>query len=94
MYSGASYEIMYTAGSGSPIGSGQTQELSTVLRNLKAGTGYELNLVVYELGQAVGLATLGMTTNKGLFSPSNLMLGSIVLLIVLLVAFLVSKGSR
>ena len=93
MYSGASYEIMYSAGSGSPTGNGQTQGLSSVLRNLKAGTDYELNLVVYELGQAVGLARLGMTTNKGLFSASNLKLATIALLIVFLVSFLIRKGS-
>jgi len=93
MYTGASFEIMYSAGSASPKGSGQTQELSTVLRNLDAGVNYELNLVVYELGQAVGLARLGMTTKKGLFSASNLKLAAIALLVVFLVTFLVSKGS-
>lgn len=93
MYPGASFEIMYSAGSGSPKGSGQTQGLSTVLRNLNAGVNYELNLVVYELGQAVGLARLGMTTKNGLFSASNLKLAAIALLVVFLVTFLVSKGS-
>lgn len=96
MYPGASFEIMYSAGSGSPTGSGQTQELSTVVSNLSAGVDYELNLVVYELGQAVGLARLGMTTKEaGLFSASNfnLKLAAIALLIVFLVTFLIMKGS-
>lgn len=93
LYPGASFEIMYSAGSGSPIGNGQTQELFSILRNLKAGTDYELNLVVYELGQAVGLSSLGMTTNKGLFSASKLKLAAIALLIAFLVTFLISKGT-
>ena len=90
LYPGASFEILYSAGSGPPVGSGQTQELSAVLRGLEAGTDYQLDLVVYELGQAVGLARLGMTTNNGLFSPKNIKMGGIALIIIL-VAFLLKK---
>lgn len=90
LYSGASFEILHSTGSGEPVGSGQTQELSSVIRNLKAGTNYELTLVVYELGMAVGLAKLGMKTNsKGIFDKKLTM--GVIALIVILVAFLVKK---
>ena len=90
LYSGASFEVLHSTGSGEPVGSGQTQGLSSVIRNLKAGTNYELTLVVYELGQAVGLARLGMKTkSKGIFD-NGLKMG-VIALIVILVAFLVRK---
>ena len=88
MYTGASFEILYSTGSGSAVGSGQTQEHSAVLRNLQPETEYELNLVVYELGKPVGLTRLGMTTNAGMNSKVKL---GIVALIVLLVAFMIMK---
>ena len=88
MYAGALFEILYSAGSGSAGGSGQTQEHSAVLRNLQPETEYEVKLVVYELGEPVGLVSLGMTTNPGMKSKVKL---GIVALILILVAFLIMK---
>ncbi len=90
LYSGANFEVLYTA-SGSTKASGQTQDTTTILRDLSPGTSYELNLVVYELGQAVGLARLGMTTNEGI--ASKLKIGAVAL-VVLLVAYLLLKKKK
>lgn len=87
LYAGANFEVLYSA-SGSSKSSGQTQDTTTILRDLSPGTTYELNLVVYELGQAVGLARLGMTTKEGL--KSKLTLGAVVVA-VLLAVFMVMK---
>ena len=92
LYAGATFEIMYAPSGGSQVGSGQTQELSTILRNLKAGTTYDLQLVVFELGQAVGLARLGMTTKDGL--SSKLTIGAVAIIVLLIVMKLVVKKKR
>lgn len=91
LYAGATFEIMYAPSGESQVGSGSTQELYTILRNLKAGTTYDRQLVVYELGNAVGLASLGMTTKEGL--SSKLTIGAVAI-IILLVAFMVMKKKR
>ena len=92
LYAGATFEIMYGVSGGNLVGSGSTQELSTILRNLKAGTTYDLQLVVYELGQAVGLARLGMTTKEGL--SSKLAMGAVAIIVVLIIMKLAMKKTR
>lgn len=92
LYTGATFEIMYATTGGTLVGNGSTQELSTILRNLKAGTTYDLQLVVYELGQAVGLARLGMTTKDGL--SSKLTIGAVAIIVLLIVMKLVMKKKR
>ena len=92
LYAGATFEIMYAPSGGTLVGSGSTQELSTILRNLKAGTTYDLQLVVYELGQAVGLARLGMTTKEGL--SSTLTMGVVAIIVILIIMKLAMKKTR
>lgn len=90
LYPGASFEIIYAPVGGSEMNSGQTQQLSTILRNLQAGTAYELSLVVHELGRAVGLARLGMKTNDGGILSGNLKYG-VIAVIVLLLGFFMTR---
>ena len=92
LYAGATFEIMYGVSGGNLVGGGSTQELSTILRDLKAGTTYDLQLVVYELGQAVGLARLGMTTKEGL--SSKLAMGAVAIIVVLIIMKLAMKKTR
>lgn len=92
LYTGAVFEVMYST-SGTTVANGQTQELSTILRNLDAGTTYEVDLVVHELGQAVGLARLGMTTNEGSFlQKKGKLIAGVVALIALLLAIMMKRG--
>lgn len=92
LYTGAVFELMYST-SGSMVSNGQTQELSTILRDLNAGTTYDLELVVHELGQAVGLASLGMTTNEGSFlQTKGKLIAGVVALIALLITLMMKKG--
>ena len=54
------YEIQYSPFSGgSSSSSGRTYDLKTSLRDLSPGTNYTTKLITYELGEAVGLASLG-----------------------------------
>lgn len=91
LYAGANFEIVYSKSGGSSTSSGQTQALSTILRNLESETDYEISLVVYELGEKVGLSTLGMTTKPGSKLASNLKLGVLVVVLGVLVAILLRK---
>ena len=68
--SNSEYEILYSS-SGGTIGSGRTSDLYAILRDLSPGTSYTLQLVTYELGEAVGLASLG-TSIPGSTSGMNL----------------------
>lgn len=65
LYEGADFELLYNGTS-----SGRTSETGVIIRDLDANTAYTLELVVHELGEAVGLSTLGMTTNKSLTQRS------------------------
>lgn len=84
LYTGASFEVFYTLSGGSPVGNGQTTETSSILRNLSPGSEYTIDLVVYELGQTVGLSSLGLTTNKGIASNMNIILAVIAVIVILL----------
>jgi len=88
LYSGATFEVFYTLKGGSPVGNGQTTENSSVLRNLSPGSEYTIDLVVYELGQAVGLSRLGLTTNKGSASSKIIMIVIALIAILLGIKFL------
>jgi len=88
LYTGASFEVFYTLSGGSAVGNGQTTENSSVLRNLSPGSEYTIELVVYELGQAVGLSSLGLTTNKGSASSKIIMIVIALIAILLGLKFL------
>ena len=90
LYTGASFEVFYTPSGGSPVGNGQTLENSTVLRDLSPGTEYSVQLVVYELGEAVGLSKLGLTTNQK-SSTNKIILAIVALIIILLGIKMVSN---
>ena len=66
IYPGSEYEVIYSSGLGysTVTGSGRTTDLKTILRDLSPGTSYKLDLVTYELGNAVGIASLGMSTDR------------------------------
>lgn len=90
LYEGAQFEVFYTAPGGTPVGNGRTaahaasreNELSSTLRNLKPGTSYSIDLVIYELEQAVGLAKLGLTTKEGIGAKSMIGIVAVILLIL------------
>lgn len=86
LYDSAQFEVFYTESGGNPVGNGQTSEVSNVLRDLSPGTEYTINLIVYELGQPVGLSSLGLTTNK---SSTGSM--KIIILLIIIVLFIIAK---
>lgn len=87
LYAGALFEVFSTASGGTPVGSGTTTDLTTVLRDLLPGTDYTLRLVVYELGQPVGLSKLGLTTNQG--STPGIKMGLIALAVITLILLII-----
>lgn len=76
-YDGAIYELFYNGTS-----AGQTTDTSVSLKNLEANTSYDLELSIIELGESVGLASLGMTTNDVFLNNSKLTMISMVILII------------
>lgn len=79
MYPGAVYEVFYNNKS-----AGQTTGTEMVLKNLESDTEYDIELAVIELGETVGLAKLGIQTNKRFIRLSNMPLVTGVLLVILL----------
>jgi len=80
LYSGAEFELFYNQ-----TANGKTTDLTSILRDLAPSTAYELELVVYELGEAVGLSTLGMTTNDAFLGGSTnvaILIGAIIAAII------------
>jgi len=80
LYTGAEFELFYNG-----TANGKTTDLVSILRDLSPSTAYELELVVYELGEAVGLSTLGMTTNDAFLGGTTnvaILIGVIVAAIV------------
>jgi hypothetical protein len=91
LYPGANFEVLYSKSGGEASTSGQTQETSVILRNLESATDYEISLLVYELGQASLLSTLGMTTKSRRGMSSNTKLGILLVVVGILVAVLLRK---
>ena len=83
---GSEYEVIYSSGLGySTIsGSGRTTDLRTILRGLSPGTPYKLDLVTYELGGTVGIASLGLSTDRS-FTQKYAIIGVVITILVLFV---------
>lgn len=64
LYAGAQYEVFYTPSGGNSIGNGQTTDIVNILRSISPGMDYTIELIAYELGEAVGLAKLLNRTNN------------------------------
>jgi len=82
LYAGAEFELFYNG-----TANGKTTDLVSILRDLSPSTEYELELVVYELGESIGLSKLGMTTNDSFLKSSNIAI--IVAIIIAIVAAIV-----
>lgn len=80
------YEVFYTTKC-KTVGNGRTTSLSATLRDLTPSTSYKLELVVYELGGAVGIARLGLATNKSFLQSSHglMTVGGITVLVALMI---------
>jgi len=86
LYDGAEFELFYNG-----TANGKTTDLSSILRDLTPSTAYELELVVYELGVAVGLSSLGMTTNDSFLASNSITISIIIAIIALIVGMLVLR---
>ena len=86
LYDGAEFELFYNG-----TANGKTTDLSSILRDLTPSTAYELELVVYELGVAVGLSSLGMTTNDSFLASNSVTISIIIAIIALIVGMLVLR---
>lgn len=82
LYAGAEFELFYNG-----TANGKTTDLTSILRDLSPSTAYELELVIYELGEVVGLTTLGLTTNDSFLKGSNVAI--IVGIIIAIVAAII-----
>lgn len=86
------YEVMYSA-NGSVSGSGRTSDLQAILRDLSPNTSYKLELVTYELGEVVGIAYLGVSTEKSFMQSYGVQIAvGIVLLIAIIVMMKLKSG--
>ena len=86
VYPGAVYEVFYNNKS-----AGQTTGTEMALKNLEPDTEYEIELAVIELGEKVGLAKLGIQTNKRFIRLSNIPLVTGVLIAILLATIVMMK---
>lgn len=88
LYEGAEFELFYNG-----VANGKTTSLTSILRDLTPSTSYELELVIYELGEAVGLSTLGMTTNDAFLGGTKnvaIAVGVLIAIIAAVVAAMMS----
>lgn len=85
-YEGAIYELFYNGTS-----AGETSDVSTALKGLQPNTAYELELTIRELGESVGLSTLGMETNDKLLNNSNMMIIAAVVLAIIVAIMMMKK---
>ena len=86
VYPGAVYEVFYNNKS-----AGQTTGTEMALKNLEPDTEYEIELAVIELGEKVGLAKLGIQTNKRFIRLSNIPLVTGVLIAILLATIVMMR---
>lgn len=85
-YEGAIYELFYNG-----ISAGETSDVSTALKGLQPNTAYELELTIRELGESVGLSTLGMSTNDKLLNNSNMIIMATVVLAIIVAVMMMRK---
>lgn len=87
LYDGAQFEVLFNGES-----AGITTETSMVLRDLSADTSYTLELNVLELGESLGLSSLGLSTNQTLSQKYKLPVTiPVVTLVLLIILFLMKK---
>ena len=79
------YEVLYSSGT-SVQGSGRTTELVAVLRDLSPNTSYKLDLVTYELGETVGISSLGASTEQSFTQSYGMIIAGIIALVIALIA--------
>jgi hypothetical protein len=85
--SSSEYEVMYSAEGGTVMGSGRTTDLVAILRDLSPNTSYKLDLVTYELGETVGISSLGASTEKSFAQSYGMTIAGVIALVLALIAF-------
>ena len=83
---GAQFEVFFNGTS-----AGQTSDTDMILRDLEADTNYTIELNVIELGESLGLSSLGISTNQSLSQKLKLPVTLPLVVIVLIVAFMMMK---
>lgn len=87
LYDGAIFEVFFNGES-----AGTTTETTMTLRDLAADTSYTIALNVLELGESLGLSSLGLSTNQSLSQKFKLPITiPAVTLILLIILFLMKK---
>lgn len=86
LYDGAQFEVFFNGTS-----AGQTSDTDMILRDLEADTNYTIELNVIELGESLGLSSLGISTNQSLSQKLKLPVTLPLVVIVLIVAFMMMK---